>query len=327
MSHALMPFLPASENHTHARALCCHSLFFCRQAFASSFPFQTTSKTMGFSKKSKEKKKKGPKGKRARAKAKLERQWGEVADESPQVLRRGKSRLLQQQSKKAQEEQDYNDQEYVKEQVDVNMSSDESDEEEEQVGGALNLLLQSIQQTSSLRGKRRQHLDEEDDGNTSSSGESESKVSARDDYKDNNRAMKDQDVMSDDDADNEEDECVGTSEMDPFSRHFNREALSERELANAIDASQQMTKVSSQNLDSCLELHVNSDADMSQVAAVSLFAHNRKVLKQAWKHANAEAIQGGNQKLSPLQQALYPALATYKDVFVSTETRKVSSHR
>lgn len=58
---------------------------------------------MGSKKKVKIDKKKGPKGKKARAKAKLERQWGEVAiiDDEKSTKRIGNSRLLAQQKKKS----------------------------------------------------------------------------------------------------------------------------------------------------------------------------------------------------------------------------------
>jgi hypothetical protein len=205
------------------------------------------------------------------------------------------------------------------------MSSDESGNEE---GGALNLLLQSIDKKSrkTKQAERIAHVGgEDDDDQASSDNESDSEMGLEDDHEleyqmeesdvEEETAVPDDDVAGGDDND--------APEIDPFSSHFNREPFSGKDLAQAIAASQQTSKVSLPMLDSSLELQLNGGNEME--GAMSLFACNRKVLQRAWKRANATVLRGESKKqsLSSLQSALYPSLATYKDAFIAAETREV----
>lgn len=288
---------------------------------------------MGFHKNKKEKKK-GPKGKRARAKAKLERQWGETVDESqvPQ-LRHGKSRLVHQQQGKGNkryapvESTSKVQHENIEEEMDVGVSSDESDEAEQVVGGALNLLLESIQKKS--RDTRK--LNDVDDSSSSGDSDSEMSIEQQHGGDDQESDGDDEPAMSDGDDENAEDingdDNEGSSgDLDPFSFHFNREPLSESELEDAIAASQKMIKASFPGLDSCLEFMVNEEEAQE---ALPLFACNRKVLQRTWNNVNAPVMRGSNKNkiLSPLQSAVYPSLATYKDVLLAAENREVSITR
>ena len=282
--------------------------------------------TMAFKKKTDTKKKKGPKGKRARAKAKLDRQWGETVDESQlqkQQFRRGKNRLLQQHNdespRRGNDAHGHNDDNDVK----VYSCSEESDNEE---GEALNLLLQSISKKSrNTKHVERTAQDDDDDDDDQASSDNESEMSIddeteqqveeRDDDEEQSSASDDV-VAGDDDA---------SSEMDPFSSHFNCVPLSDAHLLERMKEVQQTVKVSVPFLDSFLELRLTEES--KEEDAVTLFAYNRQVLQRGWKRSNATVLRGETKKqtFSALQSALYPSIATYRDAFVAGETREVST--
>ncbi len=266
---------------------------------------------MGFKSKKNEKKK-GPKGKRARAKAKLERQWGETVDESQLPhLRRGKSRLLHQTHKQPTASKIRTDKENNDE--DIQTSSDESDVEE---GPALNLLLQSIIKKGSRQSRTREREDESE-SETSNDDSSDAEMSVED-----TRDMDSDVEESNGEEEADDNDGDASSDVDPFSSHFNREPLSEEELAQAISDSSKTVKKSFPELDSCLEFQLT---DNGTEDAMTLFRCNRKVLQRAWKGVNGASSSKKKQLLSPIQSALYPSLATYKDVFLAAETRQVST--
>ena len=278
---------------------------------------------MAFKSKKDGKKKKGPKGKRARAKAKLERQWGETVDESQvKGLRRGKSRLLSDDVPSSSKERStHNDRD---EEMDVHVSSEESDAEGDE--GALNILLTSISKKSRNTSSRQLERMPGDNDNASSDDESSSEMSL-DDRKDliEESDGDGQDSMSDDDDVVGDDNDNEPSDIDPFSSHFNREPLVEKELCQAVTVSQKTVKVSLPNLGSSLELLLNEGSEADD--AMSLFGCNRKVLRRSWKKVNGPVLRRSNKEnmlLSPLQSVLYPSLATYKDAFIAAETREVS---
>lgn len=282
-------------------------------------------------KKEGKKKNKGPKGKRARAKAKLERQWGETADESqlPQV-RRGKSRLLQHQGARSSsstvQKRLTHDNDDENSDMDVYVSSDESDDEHD--GGALSSLLQSISNESRKPRQQAERISHQDDHSShSSESESDSEISVRDDYEMECQADEESHVKDEsDDSNVHGDDNV---DIDPFSSHFNREPLSEKQLSHTMTESRKNRKVSLAGLDSSLELQLNEGSEMED-EVTSLFACNRKVLQLAWKRVNAPVLRGNTknkQSLSSLQSALYPSIATYKDAFIAAETREVSTKR
>jgi hypothetical protein len=276
---------------------------------------------MGFTSKKKEsKKKKGPKGKRARAKAKLERQWGETVDESQlPELRRGKSRLLAQQKQPEKQERATRKEEEGDD-MDVYVSSEDDSDQEDQ--GALNRLLQSIKTRTTSRQQLNDQDDSEDESDSSDS-ESDGEMSLEDSHED---VVEESDVEEEAVVTGDDDDMA--SDIDPFASRFNREPLSEKELAQALSKAEKIFKVAMPNLESALEMQSYTDCTTNTGAATLLFPCNRKVLQTTWKRANAPVMRRSNKKkgqiLSPLQTALYPSLATYKDAFVAAETRQVS---
>jgi len=281
---------------------------------------------MAFKSKKEEKKKKGPKGKRARAKAKLERQWGETVDESKlPALRRGKSRILQhesQRSSRVKEREAHSDDDDNQESMDVYLSSEESDNED---GGALNLLLQSIRKKTRSTITQHERMErDEDHCEGPDDDESDSEMSLTEDVQQTveESDVEDEAAVSEDNAVGDDDE---SHDIDPFSLHFNREPLSEKELAQALTVSQKTAKVLLPGLESALELQLNAGSE--EADAMSSFACNRKVLRQTWRRVNAQVLRGNKKlSLSSLQSALYPSLASYKDAFIAAETREVSSN-
>ena len=316
-------------------------------------------------------KKKGPKGKKARAKAKLDRQWGEVVDEKQleeSRVRRGKSRLLREDKAETTKSKDWKSQALSHDVAPMQAcSSGESDDEEVEQNGALSQLLQSIDRKSRKTKRKQNQMDKDssdrisrsDDEQRSTEEDSDTDISL-----DNEQKYSPDDVVDSvqsDFEDEPEEEMIlgdedfenGSSEVDPFSSHFNRVPLPEEtdELAQVMAASQQTTKVPLSFLNHSLDVQLpssladklqpkrngkQSSAELDQKLtdfALSLFSCNRKVLKQEWKHKNSSVTRNdpdgtdksGRKKLplSSLQCALYPSLATYADILITAESREV----
>lgn len=306
--------------------------------------------------------KKAPKGKKARAKAKLERQWGEVVDEKElqkSRVRHGKSRLRgfgdKVQESKTSLETRHRKSPTLSDQVPEEAeSSDESDDEGKDYSGALSDLLQSIDKKSRLA-KREGRKAESGDCNKGEAFDegSESEMDVEGDQKETSF-----DEADESEIEEEIDEAMldgerENSEMDPFSSHFNRDPLPNpnEQLTQIVDASQQTIKVSVPMLSRLLDIQLSastfdtlkmstngngSSSALSQKwldTATSLFSFNRNVLKRGWRRTNASVLRNDpdsvdeldrkKQLLSSLQCALYPSLATYADVLITAETREV----
>ena len=168
-----------------------------------------------------EKKKKGPKGKRARAKAKLERQWGEEANEEIGSFKRaGKSRLLSSSSRKldtpiVENEIDKDGDELetamlLKSKQGDGSDSDSDDENEPESmdlenGGAFAKLLQTIRK----------------DGD----GGSEEDSDLEQDMEVSKNLIPDE---SDDESDDEaNDDAAMVQDFDPFGSRFSKDPLPE----------------------------------------------------------------------------------------------------
>ena len=301
-------------------------------------------------------KKKAPKGKKARAKAKLERQWGEVVDEKElqeSRVRHGKSRLRglgdQVQDGTSSLDTKHRKSPTLSDQVPEQAeSSDESDNEGNDFSGALSELLRSIDKKSRLA-KRAGCKAESGDYNKGEAFDegSEREMDVEGDRKESSFDEADEceieeeidEAMLDDEGEN--------SEIDPFSFHFNRDPLptQSEQLTQIVDASQQTIKVPVPMLSASLDIQLSaSTADTLKLSsngnirssaqsqkwldtATSLFACNRNILKRGWRRMNASVLRNelGRKKhsLSSLQCALYPSLATYADVLITAETREV----
>jgi U3 small nucleolar RNA-associated protein 25 len=301
-------------------------------------------------------KKKGPKGKKARAKAKLEKQWGEHVDEDEQKaskMRRGKSRLQKTEPKKGvhfgdDEAMETSSRRFEEEGEEGNIAhvttleSDEDDDEEDMQlqGGAFSSLLHSISKKSKKSKKQSAAGSDADEDDEEEEEEMEAEESESD-------AEEDEEVVPDDD-----DGAVGTGADDPFSAHFSRDALPEKEsdIIDLLVEAQSMNKVNTPALDDSLDVQLsqqlvedlggnlksNQDADRSQEMwsrmAAGLFAYNRKVLKENWKKANRSAFKTNtcgvvsiDKDSSPcylnsLQSVMYPALTSYADLLVTAES-------
>jgi hypothetical protein len=324
-------------------------------------------------------KKKGPKGKKARAKAKLERHWGETVDEEELAesrVRRGTSRLPVQVRGQGLGDQDEHHEikaPQLKDQRKSNIlsdevpmqeeSSDESENEYNDQNGALSQLLQSIGKrsrgTNSNRVKRADVGRKVPGGNgnkgeTSEEGnESVMDTEGKGDLDESSSVQVDESDKSEIEEEIDEAALDDSSEIDPFSSHFNRDPLLKQseQFERIGNASQETIKVPVPMLGRSLDIQLsastidtlnlsNNENDslsaMSQRwlnAATSSFSCNRKVLKQCWRRTNssvlrcnpdgADGLSSKKQSLSSLQCALYPSLASYADVLITAGTREV----
>lgn len=305
-------------------------------------------------------KKKGPKGKKARAKAKLEKQWGEHVDEKEKKassIRRGKSRLVVKKKKKKSVHFDEDDGENMAgtnrldedsdERIFVEESDEEDDDEEMQLqGGAFSSLLKSISSKTSGKSSKKQLNAAHDEGDYDDNDDDNDEVS-----EDNMGA---EEPESDDDEEGVQEtheEPTDGGADDPFTAHFSRDPLPEKEseIVDILVDAQTMVKISTPALDDSLDMQLseglakalnvaqtkNQDADRSQETwnrmASGLFAYNRKVLKENWKKANRSAFKsnaGGTVTigkdtachLNSVQSVIYPALTSYADLLITAES-------
>ena len=306
--------------------------------------------------KKKVEKKKGPKGKKARAAAKLERQWGEhvdAKDTKAATYRRGKSRSTK--STRENVETDEVDEEEVpmkgdvveNNNRDINSDEEEDDEDYTPQEDALSHLLKSIKKKS--KRSKRVFVDEEDGALVDEESDNDGDI--MEEYQEEDT---DDSVIEEDEATTEkDDENEADQDTDPFADHFNQEPIpeNEKEISNFLSSLQEFHKVPTPFLDDSLELQLSVQSVMIQLKSSnlldqkvsstklhkgwsqlssSLFACNRKLLKEGWKKANKQVLKSDpdghgsmpGSSLSSLQSCLYPPLASYADILLTNESRK-----
>jgi U3 small nucleolar RNA-associated protein 25 len=309
--------------------------------------------------KKKVEKKKGPKGKKARAAAKLERQWGEHVDAKDiqaATYRRGKSRSTK--SKKENVHMhvpgDEADEEEVPMKGDLveNTKSDQKYDDEEDDEGyapqedALCLLLKSIKKKS--KRSKRVFVDEEDGALVDEESDDGDIVE-----EDQQEGTDESEIEEDEATTEKDDDGQADQDSDPFADHFNREPLpeNEKEISDLLSILQEFHKVPTPFLDDSLDLQLSAQSVTNQLKSSnlldqnasssklqkgwnqlssSLFACNRKLLKEGWKKANKQVLKSDpdgdgivpSSSLSSLQSCLYPPLASYADILLTNESRK-----
>jgi len=294
-------------------------------------------------------KKKGPKGKKARAAAKLDRQWGEHLDENAvqaAKYRRGKSRLT-----KVENRMDEPDEEQVPMKggsvtVEEGGSEGSDDEEHEPQANALQLLLTSIKTTSK---RVKSDIDDEQDGSfLQEESDEEDSIMEGDQAEDTEES----DIELEDTIE-KHDDGPQDQDVDSYSEHFNREPLpeNEKEISELMSSLQKFHKIPTHCLQDSFDLQISGSVVLSQLKSAnimaakespgksqnawkkvsdSLFACNRKVLKELWKKNNKRVLKsdpGGHgsvqgAKFSSLQSCIYPSLANYNDILLTTESEK-----
>ena len=282
-------------------------------------------------------KKKGPKGKKARLAAKLDRHWGEYADEDEMQkarIRKGKSRILpgsrgikKNKSISEKQETEFNDNV-----LDISESEHESDFslEDETAGniveGSLNSLLKQIKGTSKPSIKNTIDSENEnssDDDDSMTSNSVEFKLSEQDD---------ESHTMEKIDFDFEGMKATGPS---PYEIHFSKDPL---KLENKdLPSSKENKRVKMDNLDENIVLHVPPEVkkkyEMSskeESCAMDSFRHVHKTISKNWATVNAKAFHkdadASNKKksqpvFSEMQAAIYPMISNYCDAQITCTNR------
>lgn len=307
-------------------------------------------------------KKKGPKGKKARAKAKLERQWGEVPldDGDRKTQRVGNSRLLGKTGSKAirwgeaitktigavsrEGKEGYLSKRTTNPintrfagQYDGSSSSDESsDDNSMSTPAAVSSLLSSIRKSSKgsgTTGKRKtiekatyDHGPEDD---LVDEKQSEDESSSEEDDLDLDDPDEIAEGMNDDDEDSVEADNDGAT-IDFFRKRFNRELLSKSELSAGPPAPKRVLNGAP------LEFLVSSSGDEMDDLLVS--EKDPAKTAELWKTCSLTAFQGCrkvlqqqwkqfNRKVFASSQApIYAPLARYADLFVTANSMKVRAH-
>ena len=285
------------------------------------------------------KKNKGPKGKKARRAAKLERQWGEQADEEEvkkASFRKGKSRLKNGNAptrikskptthKKSKSEvkqpKEYSDEESA-------ISSDNSDAESDDVGGdgeTLNSLLKNIVRGSSkLKRKNGIVSDEEYESDGTSSSRSHDAQSVETEKPSENVDQIDFDFDS-----------IQPIGENPYLSHFSKQSLPKVGEEEFV-ATERMKKISPRNLSENVVIQASAGIkqrmeETDSSPAMEAFCHVRKSLMTTWARTNANAVHQnvdalGDAKsqpfLSEIQAALYPAIANYCNIQVTCMNRE-----
>lgn len=289
-------------------------------------------------KRSTTKKNKGPKGKKARIAAKLERQWGEQADEEEvkkASFRKGKSRLKNGNAptrikskpihKKSRGE--------VKQLQELSAdesaaSSDESDTESDVGGGdgeTLNSLLKNIDRVGSkLKRKNSIVSDEEYESDGTSSNRSDEPQSVENDQPSDNVDQIDFDF-----------ESIRPTGENPYVSHFSKLPLPK--VNGEVPVTEAMIKkIKLKNLSENIVIQASADIKQrmekpESSLAMGAFSHVRKSLMTTWARMNASAVhqnvdaseEAKSQPiLSEMQAALYPAIANYCDVQVTCMNRE-----
>jgi len=231
---------------------------------------------------------KGPKGKKARQAAKLERQWGEEADEeeiSKAKIRKGKRRLKASDSESRVKSKisrpnnngrsnynSYHQDESSEEDIDENASTDDDDDsidgnyDENEKQFALSSLLQNIGKKGQQKNKFSQRKTIQDDNNDDESLDYSSSSESDDTASQSNNDMDD-----DDDAKNNMGEIENSNNNheheikyanpigeNPFQKHFGKEALPEDD-ASPSPESMVLHKTDTKTLNSNFVLQMSKD--------------------------------------------------------------------
>ena len=288
--------------------------------------------------KDKGKNKKGPKGKKARAKAKLDRQWGEVEilrkDETDgQSRRTGKYRRLTTTTQHPRHRQLRRDDDRNSHPPDTTQTrgsrpdanGESSEEENDQ---ALSSLLKSIRKQS-----KEKRWAEQDDHHNDDDDDSSMEMGA--DSHDNAHEPEE----SDPEEEEEEDQDLDSSPLscDPFTDHFSHATLSESDaIRERFLSDVQVVETVVSPTDPSLvwqaskvlldKLHIQrSNASTSlesqcRSRARSLF-HSvvREGLQKSWT-----AARPSSRLLDSSQTRIYPFLASYADLCLTTESSKAA---
>ena len=284
-------------------------------------------------------KNKGPKGKKARKAAKLDRQWGEEADEDEvkkASLRKGKSRLkdyntasriiskpaARKSDRKFKHAQDFADEDSIASTV-----SDESDFglDAGRDGETLDSLLKNINKGNS-RSKRKKSVasDEEYESDDLSSDHSVDSQSVGDDQQSDGQDQIDFDF-----------ESIRPIGENPYLSHFSKTPLPEikGEVSEKEDG---VKKIKNKHLNENIVIQASTDIrkrfeeDESSLA-MGAFGHVRKNIIKNWARINANAVRqdvdaSGETKSQPIfsevQAALFPAMANYCDMQVTCMNRE-----
>ena len=288
-------------------------------------------------KKRKETKNKGPKGKKARKAAKLDRQWGEEADEDEvkkASLRKGKSRLKSGPSRiiskptarkpydKAKRAQEFADDDSI-----VSNASGESDFglDTGRDGETLDSLLKNINKGGSRsRRKNSEVSDEEYESDDLSSDHSDDSQNVGYDQQSNGQDQIDFDF-----------ESIRPIGEIPYLSHFSKTPLPEVNGEVSI-MKDEVKKVKNKHLNENIVIQASTDIrkrfeEAESSLAMGAFGHVRKNIIKNWATINANAVRqdvdaSGETKSQPVfsevQAALIPAIANYCDMQVTCMNRE-----
>jgi hypothetical protein len=302
-------------------------------------------------------KKKGPKGKKARAKAKLERQWGEVAadGDKSKTKRVGNSRLLGKQANTsirrrgkttntiagASEKERETSKEYSKtiqsrrhsHNDGVSSSDESSDDDSDNESAAVNTLLSAIRKSSMKKrkaGKRQyiEHMTEEnesDDNVEEYKSENESSSEEGDDESVEDDTEIAEEINDDDEASVEADGDETT--IDFFRQRFSRQPQTVSELtADAPAVKRIPTGVP-------FELHISHNGNELDDFLVT--EKDPTKCSEHWQKCAQTAFEGSRKVLqqqwkrfnkkgfTSIQAPIYAALARYADIFGTADSMKV----
>eukprot|EP00934_Nitzschia_sp_Nitz4_P000932 Nitzschia sp. Nitz4//scaffold89_size161592//108098//110593//NITZ4_002388-RA/size161592-snap-gene-0.177-mRNA-1//-1//CDS//3329559646//932//frame0 len=296
-------------------------------------------------------KKKGPKGKKARAKAKLDRQWGESAViDDEKTTRVGKSRLLGRKAARergAENESDRNER-TVRWESDDNLVqtpkwtpgksrrrrddddivfSDSDDDSNEEATPVMEGLLKSIRSQKRKQKRSAEVSDESDDDDDMDMDmeESDNEDGRAEDLE--SRANLVLNTADSDDEESGDEGRSGEASIDYFKKHFGRKPLKPSEwenqkpsvnkfqLHNALELQLSIPNVHGSSPDALEAESGTTAAQHFQSLASSCFRGNRKVLQSQWTKVHGPTLTEG-------QVAIYPMLAQYMDMLITTDSRK-----
>ncbi|GFH51910.1 hypothetical protein CTEN210_08386 [Chaetoceros tenuissimus] len=275
-------------------------------------------------------KKKGPKGKKARRAAKLERQWGEHADEeelkkasnrgNKSRLVGGPSRIKSSLKKSTIELRDVPSDSETEDNVHIGVHSDDSDVESDSELG-LNTLLKKISRGAKSKSDRMEHnshLDSDEEFSEDESGEDSGEDSDDDEHE----------VIEFDVAN------LKKKGVNPYLNHFSRDPLP----AGSADTVEKtsMKKIKTENLHETVVIqaspHLKKQYECANDSmAMESLGHVRKNILKQWTNINNRAYRTNvdasskprSQKaFSEFQAAIYPFLSSYCDTQITCLNRE-----
>ena len=287
-------------------------------------------------------KNKGPKGKIARRAAKLERHWGERADEDEMKkarIRKGKSRLMnapsRMKSKPRSTEKRLSSTNTAEEIEDIAESENEymsSDDESVENFGGEGLLLNSL--LNNIRGgpksSRKDAMVSEDE--FSSDGDSITSDS------DGSQSVEDGNASFDEMETIEFDfEGMKAKGPNPYLDFFSKDPRSEQDLEQTSNKLG-MKRMKCDNLDENIVIQASAEVKTKyalcvpeQSHAMDAFSHVRKNIVNNWAKVNMKALHkdsdaSGKTKSQPifseLQAAIYPMVSNYCDAQITCMNRE-----